>query len=131
MLPLPQHGQRNQPYVDPDVLRALPESAFRCGVVLGVVELVKIDQYSNSNWASWDPDDYHWHLRNPRLLPDPIPLKGQQGLFTPPDAVADAIRRLRGKSIGIRAKRAPRAVSAAARRGSAPLDQQPARWLSR
>jgi hypothetical protein len=92
---LSERGSRFRPLVDPDVLRTLSEDDFPCGVVVGVVELIRIDQDSNSNWASYDPDDYHWHLRNPQMLPDRISLKGRLGLWEPPDYVAEAIQRLR------------------------------------
>lgn len=36
-------------------------------------------------WAF--PGQYHWHLAEPRRLPEPIPCRGFQQLWTPPDDV--------------------------------------------
>jgi hypothetical protein len=94
---LSELGLRNQPLVPLDTLRTLSEDDFPCGVILGVCELVRINQDSNSNWASFDcyaDEVYNWILETPRLLPDRIPLKGRLGLFDPPEDIAEAIRRI-------------------------------------
>ena len=39
--------------------------------------------------GDWTPGRYAWELRNIKLLPEPIPAKGQQGLWNwePPEEV--------------------------------------------
>ena len=55
---------------------------FTLGAILGVVTLVDLIRDSDSAWAI--EDCYHWMLSNPRAFNDPIPYKGQLGLFNVP-----------------------------------------------
>lgn len=44
-------------------------------------------EFSNcSPWA--EPDSYHWTLADPEPLPEPIPMRGRQGLWTLPEELA-------------------------------------------
>lgn len=76
------------------------------GVVIGVVDLIGVHEYEDdeyawiskvanvlpcSSWAERGPV-HHLELANPRPLPEPIPARGRLGLWTPDDALANAIR---------------------------------------
>jgi len=50
-----------------------------CGCIVGTVELVDCVQNHKSKWA--DPDMWHWVLKNPILLNEPIPARGSLGLW--------------------------------------------------
>jgi ASCH domain len=50
------------------------------GVVLGTVELHDCRRDSGSRWAI--PDQWHWLVRDPRPLPDPVPARGRLGLWS-------------------------------------------------
>lgn len=50
------------------------------GAVIGIVDVVDCVRNHDSPWA--DDGQYHWVLHNPRPLPEPIPYRGMQGLFT-------------------------------------------------
>lgn len=58
------------------------------GGILGVVDLTGCTVSSTSPWFV---GEYGWKLANPRPVPF-IPLKGQLGLFTPPDEIAAQIK---------------------------------------
>ena len=71
------------------------------GAILGVVDLVACHQYEDINEGSC-PDEYvflrehiHtegpwcWVLASPKRLVEPIPFRGQQGLYGVPDRVMD------------------------------------------
>jgi ASCH domain len=49
------------------------------GAIVGIVDLVDCVQDSTSTWA--EKGQWHWILRNPRRLSDPIPMRGRLGLF--------------------------------------------------
>ena len=68
------------------------------GCILGKIELVDIVELYAPNWSDWKC--YHrvsgvwpghplfaWWLSNPIKLKNPIPYKGQQGLFNIPDGL--------------------------------------------
>jgi hypothetical protein len=55
------------------------------GCIVGIVELVDIVVGSRSPWAQ--PGQCHWMLSNPRAFPEPIPYRGQLGLFYVPLAL--------------------------------------------
>lgn len=71
---------------------AIPDG-FILGNALGIAHLVDVhpsrDCYSGytdrycSDWA--EPDSHHLALANPRPFPEPIPYRGQLGLWTFPD----------------------------------------------
>lgn len=52
------------------------------GCILGVVDLDAIVLRSSSRWA--ERGQYHWILKNPRPFPEPVPYRGQLGLFYVP-----------------------------------------------
>lgn len=51
--------------------------------LLGHVTLVNIVSDADSEWAI--PGLFHWVLTDPVLLPQPISMPGQQGLWVPPE----------------------------------------------
>lgn len=57
------------------------------GAVIGVVDLVDIRDDSSSPWAM--PGFHHWVLENPRRLPEPSYIRGQQGLRALPGGLSD------------------------------------------
>lgn len=78
---------------DPDMQR---QSGAPRGVLLGTVAVIGCHQGRKceadeglgcSRWADEDPDVWHWTLRNPQPLAEPVPYKGRQGLWTVPDDV--------------------------------------------
>jgi len=50
-----------------------------CGFIVGSVELVDCVKNYKSPWA--EPDIWHWILKNPVLFKEPIPARGQLGLW--------------------------------------------------
>jgi hypothetical protein len=52
------------------------------GVILGSVVLADVVDDSCSPWA--EPGCKHWLLRDPHLWPDPVPAKGDLGLWNYP-----------------------------------------------
>jgi hypothetical protein len=52
---------------------------LRTGVILGTVQLIGVIRNSDSRWA--EHGYYHWILADPKLLDQPLPYRGQQGLF--------------------------------------------------
>jgi len=64
------------------------------GAIIGVVEVVGCTpSYAcDSPWkAGDDPDYFCWNLANPTALKEPIPLKGQLGLFNLPPHIVELI----------------------------------------
>jgi hypothetical protein len=55
------------------------------GAILGAVKLVKIVEDSPSQWAI--PGMSHWVLEDPRALPQPVRLRGQQNWWYLPEGV--------------------------------------------
>lgn len=87
----------DDPYADEALvdLDALPWSA-----IIAVAELSDCtrmtaafcEQMRLEDWNEWAmgfyaPGRYAWHLANVRTLPEPIPCRGQQGLWTPDEDV--------------------------------------------
>lgn len=61
---------------------ALPtraEMAF--GALIGIAELYDCTWSEDGNDGWGLPQSWHWHLRNARPLPQPIPYRGSQGFF--------------------------------------------------
>ena|ERR1700733_416092 len=56
-----------------------PEDEFIRGAVIGIVDVTDCVQDSRSRWAV--RAYWHWLLANPRALPQPVPYRGQPGLF--------------------------------------------------
>jgi hypothetical protein len=50
-----------------------------CGKIIGSIEIVDCVQNSNSKWA--EQGMWHWVLKNPVLLKEPIPARGSLGLW--------------------------------------------------
>lgn len=71
------------------------------GCIIGAAEIWNMQDidmmpkdYPQSGWRDWD--QYGWYLRNPLLFPEPIPFRGQLGLFDVPDElVADQLKKAR------------------------------------
>jgi hypothetical protein len=57
---------------------SLPEHLPR-GALVGAVELVGCVRDSSSRWA--EPGCWHWQVGRAWALPEPIPMRGRQGLF--------------------------------------------------
>lgn len=61
------------------------------GALIGMVELVKIEPFTESTWETladahmqpgpFPPNHYAWHVTNPNRLAKPIPHRGNRGLF--------------------------------------------------
>jgi hypothetical protein len=49
------------------------------GALVGAVELLGCVRDSASRWA--EPGCWHWQIRQSWALPEPIPMRGRQGLF--------------------------------------------------
>ena len=60
------------------------------GAVVGIVDLVDIVRDCGREWA--EPGCWHWLLVNPRLLAEPIPVRGSLRLWRPEQRVLDAVR---------------------------------------
>src|SRR5580704_15477971 len=61
--------------LDPDELST--------GAIVGSVEIVDCIRGSKSKWAN--RGQWHWVLKNPRVLAKPIPFKGKLGFISVPD----------------------------------------------
>lgn len=74
----------------------LPEpEKMAYGAILGAVRLTDCTTKPvDSRWA--EANVVHWLLRHARILSDPIPFRGRQGLFTLPPAVEEAVVRRLG-----------------------------------
>lgn len=66
------------------------------GAIIGVVDLVSVhhDSDHGPDRCSWWAQRGDWHLMvaNPRPLPEPIPTRGQLGLWTPPAEVLEQLQ---------------------------------------
>jgi ASCH domain len=79
------HASGNVDHSRPDLLgRATADYAGQLirQALLGHVTLVDIVTDAESEWAV--PGLFHWVLADPVPLPEPIPMPGRQGLWTPP-----------------------------------------------
>ena len=63
--------------LDPDELST--------GAIVGSVEIVDCIRGSKSKWAN--RGQWHWVLKNPRVLAKPIPFKGALGFIRVPDRI--------------------------------------------
>lgn len=60
------------------------------GVALGIVELIDITRGHPSPWAQ--RNCFNWVLASPELLVNPIPMRGQRGLYElTPEQAADIL----------------------------------------
>jgi hypothetical protein len=63
------------------------------GEIVGSVEIIDCVRDSKSRWAI--PGQWHWLLRNPRVLAKPIPLKGKLGFIRVPASLLRKARFLK------------------------------------
>jgi hypothetical protein len=56
-------------------------TSMPAGVLLGTVDLYDIAEDSTSPWAR--KGDHHWLIRNPQPFSNPVPWRGQMGLWWP------------------------------------------------
>lgn len=77
---------------DPEALKAhrglLPPGPLPRGVILGTVNVTGCVRDSPSPWA--EPGCWHWILKNPQPLAEPVPRTGRLGLWTVPDTALQA-----------------------------------------
>lgn len=61
------------------------------GAIIGTVEVVDCitDRLCDSPWKAEGDDFYCWLLANPVALREPIPMKGQLGLWDVPDSLIE------------------------------------------
>lgn len=68
------------------------------GHYLGSVEVVDVHLSSESLCCLWgQPGLYHWRLKDPRHLPEPIPGRGQLGLCRTPDEISHRLSQAAGE----------------------------------
>jgi hypothetical protein len=60
------------------------------GAIVGSVEIVDCVRGSKSKWAN--RGQWHWLLKNPRVLAKPIPFKGKLGFIRAPDRLLRGAR---------------------------------------
>lgn len=72
----------------------LPEEPLPRGVILGCVELVDCVKDSDSPWA--EAGSFHWLIRRPQLLREPVPMTGALGMQwrEPPEGTLISARRV-------------------------------------
>lgn len=61
--------------------------------VVATFELGKPWRATGEGWESDDPDTWCWPLLDVRVLPEPVPAVGRQGLWTLPEDVAARVGR--------------------------------------
>jgi len=84
------HGYAKSPWGELPASESLPR-----GVIVGLVEVIDCVTDWNSDPQELDPKcspywfvgNYGFVLRNPRLLPAPIPCRGYQGFWKVPDDI--------------------------------------------
>jgi len=64
----------------------LPEN-LPMGAIIGAVVLTDCIRRSESVWAQ--PEQFHWVLQAPQLFENPVPCKGQLGLWVPTAKTVD------------------------------------------
>ena len=80
-------SKKTDPFLTEIVALCLPDQAevelkelFRwCGCIVGSVEMVDCVRNYQSEWA--EEGMWHWVLKDPMILPIPIPIKGSLGLW--------------------------------------------------
>jgi hypothetical protein len=68
----------------------LDSDALVRGAIVGDVEIYGCVDNSKSKWAV--PGQWHWLLKNPRVLAKPIPFKGALGFMRVPNQVLKELR---------------------------------------
>ena len=66
-----------------------PDGLVR-GAIVGDVEIVDCVRNSKSKWAI--RGNWHWIIRNPRILAKPIPFKGALGFIRVPERILKGAR---------------------------------------
>lgn len=69
-------------------LNAIGRAPRDIGVIIGTVEIVDCVVWANSPWFS---GPYGFVLRDPIILPEPIPFKGALGFWKVPDGLIEAL----------------------------------------
>lgn len=64
------------------------------GAIIGTVDVHDCvrDALCDSQWKAEGDEAYCWLVRNPKALRDPIPMKGQLGLWDVPDELFPEVR---------------------------------------
>lgn len=91
----------------PQLLRAVLDAAEQTSsVILGTVKLVRVISKAQPQLGERDPladsewffGDFGWVVEEPFALPQPVPCKGMQGLWTmPPDVEAQVLAQEAGR----------------------------------
>jgi len=65
--------------------KILPLDDLPRGAIIGAMNLVDCSKTCRSDWHN--PGCWGWYVASPRVLPAPIPYRGQQGIFPVPATV--------------------------------------------
>jgi hypothetical protein len=85
-------------YTDEQWLQVETDAFSTLGAIIGVVNLDKVDEpYGLASASEWAANGmFHWCVSKPRVFLEPIPYRGQLGLFDVPDEVVrEALERAR------------------------------------
>lgn len=77
------------------------EMAF--GAVVGLVTLracLPLERLGGRVRSPWAEGPWCWVLTDPRPFPEPVPMKGQMGLWTPPPGFALPVPARAGENVG-------------------------------
>ena len=95
--PLLIHASKSEEHLAADELAVWPR-----GAVLAVATLVEVyptDTYEvgsiERDMGDWTPGRYAWKLVDVQRLVEPIPWKGRQGLWRPPNSLVDLVAEAR------------------------------------
>lgn len=59
-----------------------PLAELARGEIIGTVEIVDCTPAENGDgWGAWNPDGFHWHLKDPRPAAKPMKVRGWPGLL--------------------------------------------------
>jgi hypothetical protein len=59
-----------------------PLAELARGEIIGTVEIVDCTPAENGDgWGAWNPDGWHWHLRDPRPAAKSMKVRGWPGLL--------------------------------------------------
>jgi len=75
------------------VLAGVPVGPDKRGHVIGTAQLVGCHQATDGCCPEWGfPNCWHWELADVQALTQPVPAKGQLGLWNPPAELLAAVR---------------------------------------
>ena len=74
---------------DPEAFGQPRQALEARGAIIGLVHLVDIVTDSPSRWA--ETRSYHWRLEMPAPVDPPVPCRGHQRLWSPPQAAVEAV----------------------------------------